>query len=207
MSTCILVVGIHRSGTSAAAGVLFHLGVPMGKEFLPPMHQNPKGFFEDLKLMRIQDAMIGDWRNPSPRGLHPNYVQAIRERSKQPLWGFKYPRTCYTLPIFCEVFQGKVKILHIVRPREDVILSLATRDLTMESATRVHDIYDINKKKNLEKAEKQGIPILTIRYDDMVDDSVRIVDTIRKFVYPDGRDINMETAINFIDPLLRRSRA
>ena len=100
MSTCILVVGIHRSGTSSVAGTLHNMGISMGKQFLPPLNENKKGYFEDLQLMRMQDGIIGNWKNPTMRqhpGLLQRYKLMIKERSLQPIWGFKDPRTALTI--------------------------------------------------------------------------------------------------------------
>ena len=47
----VIVVGMHRSGTSAVAGILHLHGISMGSEktFKPkPLPQNPMGFYENF---------------------------------------------------------------------------------------------------------------------------------------------------------------
>jgi len=44
----VIVVGVHRSGTSAVAGILHLNGIAMGSEKTfksKPMPQNPRGFY------------------------------------------------------------------------------------------------------------------------------------------------------------------
>ena len=55
--TCVIVIGCYRTGTSAVAGVLHHLGVSMGKSFDPPAKSNPKGFFEDLDFKNLHPML------------------------------------------------------------------------------------------------------------------------------------------------------
>ena len=43
--TCILILGMHRSGTSAIAGTLNNLDVYLGSNLMDPGKENPKGFF------------------------------------------------------------------------------------------------------------------------------------------------------------------
>ncbi len=47
---CIVVLGMHRSGTSAMTGLLSKLGASPGSDLLPANPSNPKGFFENKKL-------------------------------------------------------------------------------------------------------------------------------------------------------------
>ena len=51
--TCILILGMHRSGTSALTGVLSLLDVYLGSELMPASEDNKKGYFENKNLYRI----------------------------------------------------------------------------------------------------------------------------------------------------------
>lgn len=61
----VLVLGMHRSGTSAVAGLLDRLGVRAGDRLLPPRGDNPLGFFEDEEIVAIHDRLLAafglDW--------------------------------------------------------------------------------------------------------------------------------------------------
>lgn len=68
MRTLILVTGQHRSGTSAAAGCLQHLGVNLGTCLMPGNHANPKGYFEDMRVVKAHDKLLeavgASWDRP-----------------------------------------------------------------------------------------------------------------------------------------------
>lgn len=48
--TAIIVLGMHRSGTSALTGVLGHLGVALPQDLMAPTDMNAKGFFESNRI-------------------------------------------------------------------------------------------------------------------------------------------------------------
>jgi hypothetical protein len=45
-STVLVVLGMHRSGTSALTGMLHHLGVALGEHLMPASADNPRGYWE-----------------------------------------------------------------------------------------------------------------------------------------------------------------
>ena len=51
MRSQVIVLGMHRSGTSLIASILHLSGISMGKEFLRPDNGNPGGYFEDLEFL------------------------------------------------------------------------------------------------------------------------------------------------------------
>lgn len=65
----VVVLGMHRSGTSVLARGLQVLGVELGERLLPPAADNPRGFWEDLDVIGIDERVLAalsrDWRCPS----------------------------------------------------------------------------------------------------------------------------------------------
>ena len=53
--TMLLVLGMHRSGTSVTTRLLECLGAVHSKNLHPPMPNNPKGFFEDWDIERFNE--------------------------------------------------------------------------------------------------------------------------------------------------------
>lgn len=49
---------MHRSGTSAVTGVLESLGSGIGKSIMPPSPSNPKGYFENKRIVDYNDHLI-----------------------------------------------------------------------------------------------------------------------------------------------------
>src|SRR5688500_12751640 len=77
----IVVLGMHRSGTSAIAGLIRAMGVYAGRneELLRPGAQNPHGFHERRDLRKICDAVLhgagADWWKVSefdPQRVYPS---------------------------------------------------------------------------------------------------------------------------------------
>ncbi|MGD7037389.1 sulfotransferase family protein [Methylotuvimicrobium buryatense] len=56
--TLLLVLGMHRSGTSAVTRGLMALGVDLGNQLMPPNFANPKGYFEDVDFVDINDQLL-----------------------------------------------------------------------------------------------------------------------------------------------------
>ena len=53
--TAVLVLGMHRSGTSSVAGALIRLGGAAPLTLMPPHEtQNPRGFWESLVFVGLE---------------------------------------------------------------------------------------------------------------------------------------------------------
>ena len=57
-SRVIVVLGMHRSGTSAIARSLELLGVGLGDNLHPAGFDNPKGFWEDRACLEINEELL-----------------------------------------------------------------------------------------------------------------------------------------------------
>lgn len=145
----VLVLGMHRSGTSLIARALTRLGVFMGGH-LDPNHEAYA--FQELNRFVLREAGAR-WDEPEPlmdmlqdpevRGLvrahlermvHSPYMRIFigtRLRRRSPLerlglWGWKDPRTVLLLPVWLEVFPG-ARLVHVRRHGVDVAASLRAR--------------------------------------------------------------------------------
>lgn len=113
----IVVLGMHRSGTSAITRGLAVLGVELGGNLIPAQADNIKGFWEDKKIVEINAALLNscgqDWQTFGALDVSQQYEirqQAqdyVREVVKDiPVWGFKDPRTVRVLPFWNSVFSS-----------------------------------------------------------------------------------------------------
>jgi hypothetical protein len=57
-SRCLLVLGMHRSGTSAVTRCLNLVGMDVGSQLLTPDDGNAKGYWEHAEAVRINDALF-----------------------------------------------------------------------------------------------------------------------------------------------------
>jgi hypothetical protein len=144
----IIVLGMHRSGTSALAGCLGLLGVELGSDLIPahPEH-NARGHWENREVVALNDRLLASvsrsWHDErllrdgwSKAPVAKAFISEItillkREFDRTPLWGLKDPRLCRLLPIWIEAIAENgtepIFILALRHP-EEVARSLARRD-------------------------------------------------------------------------------
>jgi glycosyltransferase involved in cell wall biosynthesis len=144
----IVVLGMHRSGTSALAGVLCGLGAAAPEKTLMGPHPcNQKGLFEALGLAQAHDEFLAaagscwhDWRKfdlPWARSQaaaqHAAKIKTVltEEFGDEPMIVLKDPRICrfvpYTLSLLADLNVSPVAVLPVRNPLE-VALSLQRRD-------------------------------------------------------------------------------
>ncbi len=148
----VILLGMHRSGTAMIARLLDELGLFQGHE-LQEDHESVWFLnVNDLMLRRINAA----WDHPAPlrdflqntaafdltcRALHEDmssrltrpFLGTRRALQHKTLlkfdrpWGWKDPRTIFTLPLWLQLFP-EAKIVYIIRNGVDVARSLAVRE-------------------------------------------------------------------------------
>lgn len=119
----IVVAGMHRSGTSALAGILHQLGGTLPRHLIPANPNNPRGYFESEVLYPLHDQLLRDagsgWselRGPSRSWFESEaatqWVDRLAEVSDSEfpdaeVLVFKDPRLCRLLPIWKRVFEQR----------------------------------------------------------------------------------------------------
>jgi hypothetical protein len=117
----ILILGMHRSGTSAVSGVVCALGAAAPNLLLPADHDNPRGYWEPWALVNAHDEMLiaagsswddwrplnADWyRSPQASIFHDQLRNILQtEYQDKPLFAVKDPRICRFLPFFLSVLE------------------------------------------------------------------------------------------------------
>ncbi|GLQ51244.1 sulfotransferase family protein [Dyella flava] len=143
----LLILGMHRSGTSAVTRVVNLLGADIGNNILLPGHDNSQGFWEHADAMKsnhyLLQAFGRSWFDIRPLPQHWSQQAAAREAlvgiraiiqaefASRPLIALKDPRMCLTAPIWIEAFEAAgydVQCLFVVRDPREVADSLQTRE-------------------------------------------------------------------------------
>ena len=143
----ILILGMHRSGTSLITKAVQVLGASLGENLLPPGPDNPTGFWEDADVMQLNDELLDTldlrWDIPSvlplvdfssePLKPFRSRIRALlrAKMANSRLFAIKDPRFCLLLPIWLKVASDiKIKISFIVMARNplDVAQSLQRRN-------------------------------------------------------------------------------
>lgn len=119
-SPLVLVVGMHRSGTSLLGSLLAAAGLSMPGPLIEGDQHNPEGYFERADITAIQEQLLIDldrwW--PGPNGMLPlpvdwlsrpathaalDRIHALLERERnraQGPWAIKDPRSSLLLPLW-----------------------------------------------------------------------------------------------------------
>lgn len=156
----VLIIGMHRSGTTMLARMLDELGLFMGWRV---QGDHEATFFLSLNDWLLEQCRCG-WDNPGPlqwllddppmRAAALEYLDLslrsprvieylgpgryLRARAPERLpgpWGFKDPRTTFTLPLWLEFFP-RARLIHVQRHGVDVAASLSRRHEQIVAARR-----------------------------------------------------------------------
>lgn len=143
----ILVMGVHRSGTSALTGALARTGARLPRDLLMPRPDNRDGFFESERIVSLHDEVLAaaqsTWDDAG--GWTEAQRDIIREsRFRHRLWTLlrqdlpgpgplliKDPRLCRLLPLWDDLAAERgLDLRHVlaVRHPAEVAASLAVRN-------------------------------------------------------------------------------
>jgi hypothetical protein len=152
--TALLVLGMHRSGTSALARVLGFLGAALPQNLMPPDRGNVAGHWEPLACVNLHDEILssqgGSWDRVSLLSPAWFYSQEALERIEQikslilceyadaPLFVVKDPRLSLIYPLWAralEELQISCKPIVAVRHPLETAQSLCFRENLDDFAT------------------------------------------------------------------------
>ena len=137
---------MHRSGTSAMTGMLQQLGLYLGNNLLGITQANPKGHFEHLASVLLNDIILMElnsaWYSLQPLHLDWASSQGVDIISKirvhldyyfgaHSLFGLKDPRMCLLLFGYMAAAHQlgfTVKLIIMERNTEEIVASLVARD-------------------------------------------------------------------------------
>jgi hypothetical protein len=223
-SRAVLVLGMHRSGTSALARGLQMLGVYLGNDFISPKPDNPTGYWEDRNIYEINErllavfalkweevALIDDarWDEPEVEALRTEAVAYLKSQFvTHPLWGFKDPRTIRLLPFWRSALRSlevDESYLLVIRNPRSVADSLIRRH-GMDAVT-AHLLWLVYVVPNLSMIANH--PFIVADYDIVMADPRRELERIAKGLKIPVTDTSKagidQFASDFLDPNLRHS--
>jgi len=160
MQRVIIILGMHRSGTSCLTGILGRAGVALGKVAWRGRF-NTMGSRENSEIFRLNENVLNEnnfsWHNPPQEKIEwPVYLKEKRDLiiskyKKYPLWGFKDPRTLFTLdgwlesipsPIFLGTYRNPLSVANSLLVRNNFPLDKSL-ELWRLYNTRLIQYYDI----------------------------------------------------------------
>jgi hypothetical protein len=220
-----MVLGMHRSGTSALAGTFGLLGATLPTDLLGPHPSNPKGHFESTALLTIHDEMLAglqtawyDFRHIDPASLNSvithkfkaKLIKALRRRyNDASLFVVKDPRICRFFPLARSAIEGfgaSLRVVFCVRHPLEVANSLRTRNgisLSHGLGLWLRHMLDA-------ELHSRGLPRVFIDYSDFLRDwrmTIGRIERRLRIAFP-GRSTDTVDAIDkFVDAGLRHHTA
>ncbi len=187
----VVVLGMHRSGTSALTRIVSLLGAGLPGNLMPETDDNPHGYWESWDLSRLNNALFATagtaWHHDSSipiewfgsgeaRQLRPRarafVQQAFREND---LLVLKDPRLCRLLPFWRSVLEELdvgVSYLLIARHPDEVFWSLEARNAMKLQGFSSSDKAHLLWLRYVLEAEQhtRGTARSILTYDGLLDD-------------------------------------
>ncbi len=224
----LLVLGVHRSGTSVAAKLLECLGAVNSSTLMPPVPgNNEKGFFEDYDVYKFNEFRLLpalqaawhslgfiDWTNLSGDARSKFALEAlgIIRKNYNPsnqLSVLKEPRIGILLPFWLSILQHAgyaVKVVCVLRDPLSVAHSLARRDGFSTSQSGM--IFLVNWISIL--LNIQDYPVGFIGFDEIFQSPSKVLRGVSdKLGIPVPIDFDSRIASfagSFLDPSLRHGK-
>jgi len=207
-TTPIIILGMHRSGTSCLAGSLQQSGVFLGDVSTNDKH-NQKGNRENQLIMLLNDDILhhnnSSWNIPPTKDIswdnsHISTANDILEyfnsNTLSKYWGFKDPRSILTFDFWINIVKNPFLIGSVRHPAL-VARSLQERNsaYSYESGLELWLAYNI---KLLELLRKQSFPVISF---DLNDDEY----TEKLLIINELIGINTDNSNAFFEPALRSS--
>jgi glycosyltransferase involved in cell wall biosynthesis len=219
--TCVLVLGMHRSGTSVLAGTLKILGVSFGDKLIAPGGDNVRGYFEHSDFLHLNrdflvsfgldgDGRYGelpaDWLFDARTVAFKENIKAIIQDqfSDTYIFGLKDPRVSILLPAYLEVLKElgvEIRVVVSVRNVAEVVASLAKRnEMAVYDSVRAYAYF----YRVIDQYTKD-IPTIRVSYHDLLRHTQDVVNQLIRSVHYSLRpyvDVADQLAA-FIEPTLK----
>lgn len=202
-----LVLGMHRSGTSALARLLNLAGLAFGppEAAMPADVDNPRGFWERQDVYELHEWVLGKagaaWDRPlefDPDRLPPGIRDEFLARaariadtfSRHRPWFIKDPRLSLTLPLWRRILARPVCV-HILRHPLEVAASLAARNgMPLDVGLALWELHLVRARR-----AAWSLPWVGVRHHDLMTDPVgTLADVVEALTTHGMADVKMPLA-------------
>jgi hypothetical protein len=223
MDMGVFVLGMHRSGTSAATRLINLLGfrAPAQEDLLPADAGNPTGYWESSSLVAFNDELLeamgsdmscplafGQGWDRDPR-LDPYYAKGAglfaRVFPAAP-WVFKDPRNCITFAFWVRALAVEPLVILMLRNPCEIVASYQDHWGDREGFPYVLALWERYLRQALLHIE--GRPVLVSSYEDLVTSPAAWCDRARKLLSRSGvtlEERGEDDVLGFVNSRLRRA--
>ncbi len=186
----LIVLGMHRSGTSVLARLLNMMGAYFGPEGISTgaNKENPKGFWERRDVRDINDFILTsvgcDWNKIANFELETIPEKTIEEFNSQASkiileidanrpWFLKEPRFCLSFPMWRRLLEVPVCI-HIFRNPVEVAKSINKRNgIPVDVGIAMWEIYNISALR-----ASKDLPRILVSHRKLMQDPIPVVEDL-----------------------------
>jgi Glycosyl transferase family 2 len=221
----VVVIGMHRSGTSAVADAVARLGLALPDEtdLITPGPYNERGYWESRRFVTYNDRILkylgGTWSSPPlpPRGWEVSREAEVVELKSgardfalreftQAHMVLKDPRLCHVLPLWREVFDRPPVAVLVLRDPLEVARSLEHRnDFPVSFGLALWRRYVQQSVTSVE-----GLAVFVADYQAILSDPHTTIRALSEFLADQGvapsAHERIEEAVAAFEPELRHHR-
>ncbi len=225
--TGIIVLGMHRSGTSLAAEIAYQWGAFIDTSLLiEPNDGNPRGYWEHRALVKLNDDLLAavhsSWKVPPTEEGRKRLIRlahkgSFRHRAhrllathtNQKVWLWKDPRLSILLPFWKEIWEDVVFLVPIRGPLAISSSLCARRDFSTPSALLLWQKYMSTLLSDQDVSSKA----LFFSYEELLRDSPKVCDRICRFLDKNtgtddqDRESRLARMLESVHPQLNRNKA
>lgn len=203
--TAVLILGMHRSGTSSLAGSLEQRGLYLGKVAQSNIN-NPKGNRENREIMALNDYILrknkGSWDRP-PEKLYYDDTDIIRKKAiieqlingTDSFWGFKDPRSLITLDFWRE---GLEQCMYVATFRHPYSVAFSLQNRNGIPPKKGLELWNYYNKKLIELSKKENL--FLVNFDLSHSEYIRHINKISQIIGLPG--MTFEENSEFYTPTL-----
>jgi hypothetical protein len=217
----ILVLGMHRSGTSAITRVINLLGAKLPSNLMAAQDDNEAGFWESLELYHIHEKLMqavntswndigsfpNDWLTSSDAEPYKKLLLEFLDQEFQDtsLFVIKDPRICRFFLLWIDVLQtynAEPLVVIPVRNPLEVAASLYARNGMNHSASSLIWLQHVLEAEYNSREINRSIML----YDDLLEDWQQVINKISRdlgFEFPHPADEASSEIISFLQNRLR----
>jgi hypothetical protein len=218
----IVVLGMHRSGTSAVTKGLEAMGVDLGSEFYPARPDNPKGDWEDRRFHSLNEELLKashqSWDDPgqletepvveaSQRIFLPDALALVNDRLRDAaLVGIKDPRFSVLLPFWKRIFaEAGMRVSYVISFRNPLSVAESLWQRNAFPKSKALQLWVAHYERII--SETAGSLRVVVDYDALLDAPGVQLARVAHFL-----DLTVEEpalavySTEFLDPALRHSR-
>ena len=188
----VVILGMHRSGTSAMTRVINLLGLPVcNASDLYSAPDNPTGHWESASLTAFNERLLNvlGGRFDAPphmedgwekhRAIADLYSEAAAVFSRvytTNTWVWKDPRTCLTLPFWRAIWADVPVAVFVHREPLEVFRSLSRRD----GIGKAHCVALWERYVRSALHNAKGLPLVTVRFAEVMADPAFAIAQLRR---------------------------